>query len=530
MEPERWPQRPPRGEGKVQTSRIAAVVGLLTCVAPLARAGDLIDTRLSFVFADDNVLAKAGETNPNSPNARFGAGNQNTQFYDNFNTRFSGFETLSHVVLYKKAQAFFEGLTTEASLNVLLLERSSGGIDLRDDSSYINLNYRPRGWGEREGLTLTGFPVSADRFRLGYAYRLTWGGSSVFTNRAAANGVPGVKLQLTRDRWYAFAGAKTALVLNDLILEQETLYGALGGVGVDVLDILRLEANGGYFQKGLVPGLASQGIEAHVNSAGVSAQAVLHVGVPVGTSVDLRLYRNDPEMVQKFFSPETYPGGFSYSVSLEGDLLYQTLEDPDRFAATTPQQARAAALQVRTKWNYLRAHLLGLYRTLSYIQFDTPGFPPFKDLPTGHHREARGVRRRRRRLPLPAAAPHPGLHRRHPAAGLVQQPADAARRRERAAQPRHRRPHRGGARREPAQHPPRRVRRAADLLGEGDRPLGSLGVRRDGRRGLLHARPEPDDVPRRRHRRGRGDVRQAGRDRLQRDHAGALLGEPRAAV
>ena len=48
------------------------------------------DTRLSFVFADDNIFADAGETTPNSPTARFGAGNQNTQFYDNFNTRFSG--------------------------------------------------------------------------------------------------------------------------------------------------------------------------------------------------------------------------------------------------------------------------------------------------------------------------------------------------------------------------------------------------------------------------------------------------------
>ena len=74
-----------------------------------AWAGDFVDTRLSFVFADDNVLAGAGETTPNSPNARFGAGNQNTQFYDNFNTRFSGFETLSNIVLYKRIARVLRG-------------------------------------------------------------------------------------------------------------------------------------------------------------------------------------------------------------------------------------------------------------------------------------------------------------------------------------------------------------------------------------------------------------------------------------
>jgi hypothetical protein len=209
----------------LKTLSTLALTGLLVLSAP-AWAGDFVDTRLSFVFADDNVLAGAGETTPNSPNARFGAGNQNTQFYDNFNTKFSGFETLSNIVLYKRMPAFFEGLTTEAALAILVLEQPSGGVTLQDNSSYIRLNYAPPGWGEKENISLTGFPVSADRFRLGYAYRISWGGSGIFTNRATADGVPGVKLQITRDRWYAFVGGKTALVLNDLILEKETPWRA----------------------------------------------------------------------------------------------------------------------------------------------------------------------------------------------------------------------------------------------------------------------------------------------------------------
>lgn len=364
--------------------KLSPAVGLLAaCLAFNAWAGDFMDTRLSFVFADDNVLAKAGETTPSSPSAHFGAGNQNTQFYDNFNSRYTGFETLSHLVLYKKGETFFTGLTAEAALVVLALEQPSGQIGLQDDSSYIRLTYRPATWGINEGIALTAFPVSGDRFRLGYAYRVTWGGSSIFTSRAANSGVPAVKLQLTRDRWYAFVGMKTGLLLNDLILEQETQYGFLAGAGVDVLPTLRVEANGGWFQKGIIPGLANQGISAPVTAAGASAEAVYHVGVPVGQSVDLKLYKNDPELYNNLFAPEAYPGGLSYSVSVEGDYLRQTLEDPDVFGRTVAQNATAIALQARMKYNNLRAHVLGMYRSLSYIQFNVPGLPPYKDFPNG---------------------------------------------------------------------------------------------------------------------------------------------------
>jgi hypothetical protein len=110
---------------------------------------------------------------------------------------------------------------------------------------------------------------------------------------------------------------------------------------------------------------------------------VYHVGVPVGTSVDFRLYRNDPEVYQRFFTPVQYPGGLSYSVSVEGSYLTQTLADPDEFGTTVPQPARAGALQASAKYNYLRMHMLGLVRDISFIQFDVPGLTPYTDFPDG---------------------------------------------------------------------------------------------------------------------------------------------------
>jgi hypothetical protein len=41
------------------------------------------------------------------------------------------------------------------------------------------------------------------------------------------------------------------------------------------------------------------------------------------------------------------------------------------------------ALQGRAKLDYWRFHVLGLYRSLSFIQFEVPGLPPFTDFPRG---------------------------------------------------------------------------------------------------------------------------------------------------
>jgi hypothetical protein len=370
---------------------IAVITTLAGLLGTTALAGDFIDTRVTFAIANSNVLVKPGETIPSEPGTGIGASQQNTQFYDNFNTRSTGFETLSDISLYKRSPTFFDGFEAEAALNILVTDLPSGAITLFDNSSFVKLNYRPPGWSQREEVTLTGFPVSSDRFRLGYAWRMSWGGDSAFTfnqgpgtsstGRPAA--VPGLKLQVTRERWYAFVGAKTGLLLNNLSNVQERQYGALAGAGVDLIqDRLRLEANGGYFMRGIAPSLANQGIRAPVNATGGSAQLSLFSDT-ILPSIDLRLYKNDPEITQRFFTPEKYPGGFSYQVALEGSLLGQTLVNPDRFAATRIQKATAFSLQARFKLDTWRFYALGMYRSLSFIQFDVPGLPPYVDFSDG---------------------------------------------------------------------------------------------------------------------------------------------------
>lgn len=374
--------------------RFGTTAGLVAVLATKAVAGDFIDTRVTFAVANSNVFVKPGETSPSEPGTGIGAGRQNTQFYDNFNTRASGFETLSNISLYKKSPSFFDGFEAEAAFNVLVSDLASGAIQLFDNSSFVKVNYRPPSWGPKEEFALTGFPVSSDRFRLGYAWKVSWGGDSAFTYNQGSgasstssglrpSAAPGAKLQVTRDRWYAFVGAKTGLLLNNLSNVQERQYSALGGFGVALVpDRVRFEMNGGYFQRGIAPSLAQQGIRAPINLLGGSAQ-LSFFSDEILPSIDLRLYKNDPQIANRFFVPEKYPGGLSYQLSAEGTYLGQTLVDPDRFAATKVQNAWAVALQARFKYDAWRIYALGQARSLSFIQLDVPGFPPYTDFATG---------------------------------------------------------------------------------------------------------------------------------------------------
>lgn len=370
------------------SSKSAALVAI---VAGGAWAGDFIDTRVVFAVANSNVFVKPGETTPSEPGTGIGASRQNTQFYDNFNTRFSGFETLSNISLYKKSPSFFEGFDAEAALNINVLANPRGDFTLFDNASFVKLNYKPAGWGAKEDISFTGFPVSADRFRLGYAWKVSWAGDAAFTYNQGGGlstsgrpvAVPGAKLQVTRDRWYAFVGGKTGLLLNGLLNVQERQYGVLFGGGIDLIpNQLRLEANGGYFTRGIIPSLASLGVRAPVNALGGSTQ-LSFFSDNILPSLDLRLYKNDPDITAKFFTPERYPGGFSYQLSLEGSVLGQTLANPEKFASTRTQYAGALALQARFKLDFWRFYAVGLMRMLSFIQFDVPGVIPFTDFSDG---------------------------------------------------------------------------------------------------------------------------------------------------
>ena len=73
--------------------------------------GDFMDTRVTFVFSDNNVLAGPKDSSPG-----VGADAPDNEFYENLQTEKTGYETETELVLYKRMPSYFHRLDAEAAL------------------------------------------------------------------------------------------------------------------------------------------------------------------------------------------------------------------------------------------------------------------------------------------------------------------------------------------------------------------------------------------------------------------------------
>ncbi|RKG58957.1 hypothetical protein D7X30_15415 [Corallococcus sp. AB011P] len=284
--------------------------------------------------------------------------------------------TSFHAALEGHTPELASGLRAEAALSFFLTLGNSQGMGFSDNGSTFRLRYRPSGWEAGEGLSAVVHPMSTSRLYMGFTYPVTWE-RQAFPRRSAAESA--LELRLSRQRWDAFVALKSAPVFDDLELEASRRYALLAGGFLDVTPEVRLAAKGTVLDRGQIPGVANLGIEMHVPVRGASLGAVWHRGAPIGNNVDLALYQGDPTFFERFFQPETYPGGFAASVSLEGSIVSQGLHDRE----TDPPQRRtqpsgAGALEARVKQGFWRAHVLAYVRSLGFIQVDVPGFPPYQ--------------------------------------------------------------------------------------------------------------------------------------------------------
>ncbi|MBL8718752.1 MAG: hypothetical protein JNL79_22410 [Myxococcales bacterium] len=386
-----------------------------------AGTGGFVDTRLSWTFGDDDILRRTGQALPASPLPSIGDRPQYRLFFDNLNSRFAGRENLTHLVLYKKLPAFIPNLETEAAvvlrfdLTSLAANQNSGGTlsaqSLYDSGSYLRLFYKTgeSADGKRKfGASLTFFPLDTDRFRLGYLYDVSWGGTNRSRNESIfpgiSSGSPGLKFQYDAESFYLFAGFKTAQIVqaqtilkpgstNDVetVRVGETNYGFLGGLGADPASLIHLDAGFGYFQQGrfefpdMRPVAGSDTQAARVFTYGGSARVVLHYGMAAPQSIDFQLYRNDPSAPMMLFKPEVYKADeFAFSLAFEGSQLMQNLHDPNpqKVGATKVQPARSAALSGVIKAGYARIGVAAIYRDLPFVLRNVPGFVPFEALDT----------------------------------------------------------------------------------------------------------------------------------------------------
>lgn len=387
-----------------QTSQlfvVTALVPALFLAAGPARAGDFMDTRITWTFGDDDVLHDAGEVVPDSPRPGIGDRKGYELFMDNLNLKTKGRENLTHVALYKKMPGFIDGMTTEAGMVIkldlgTLSENTSPSLKdvLMDDGSYLRVAWT---WDKKRpqdnNVAVVLFPFDTERFRLGYLWDISWGGGNIFTTNKSGP-APGMKVQANvlfspKVKGYAFAGLKTAKVSQVVrfgsgegqeITVNETNYGGLFGAGVDLFDTVAIELGTGYFQQGTFPFEGLKGVS--VYSAGFSGRLTWHHGLPIQTSIDYMLYRNDPNVnVVEWWREKYQPGRFSASVSVEGTYLTQRLANPDNYASTRPQPAWAGALQAKFKYGYLRTQLVALFRNIEFILQNVPSMTPFVAMP-----------------------------------------------------------------------------------------------------------------------------------------------------
>ena len=368
------------------------------------RVGDFMDTRLTWTFGDDDILHQTGQAFPLSPNASIGDRKQYRLFFDNLNSRFGGRENLTHLALSKKLPGYVDGLDTEASLvlrfDVGALSQNTGNLNqaVYDAGSFIRLFYHTAGGKDGQtGLGLTLWPLDTDRFRLGYLYDISWGGTAASINQSIfprlSGSSPGAKLQYQTDSWSVYAGFKTAQIVEieqtlapgtsevEQIRIGQANYGFLTGASADFSENVHVDVGGGYFQQGRfdLPDVVGQ----RVFTFGGSARLLVHhKDMPVPQSIDFQLYRNDPNKPMVIFKPEVYtPEKTTWATTLELSNLEQNLKDFEVAGATKLQAARAVALQANVKSGYMRASLTGIYRDLPFVLRNQPSFIPFETLP-----------------------------------------------------------------------------------------------------------------------------------------------------
>lgn len=363
-------------------------------------SGNAMATRVTFAIADDNLLAGAQDR---SPAAGFKLA-ADRLFYDAIEQRKRGFETETHLVVYKRVPTYFKRMDAEAAFVVNLQHYTNDKTyrtetQIRDNGSYVKLNwYTKRGDYTGDNVSLTMFPFDSQRFLLGYTYNITWGGERTFPNNAPGGDaarsnsmVPGMRLRYdfnvgTGKDGYVFAGAKTARLLNEEINEPQTYYAGLGGFGVSFTNWLTLEGNGGYFQRGSFPPQGTQyaGIGGKtVQLFGGSTRLTGHWGAPIGTSIDFQLFRNSPDATYLLTQTQTYDNRIAGSAAFEFTGVGQTLLDWEKPDTTVIRPAMAGAFNGRLRIKKTRLFATALYRNLDYVVLDIPGVAPYKAFPAG---------------------------------------------------------------------------------------------------------------------------------------------------
>lgn len=361
----------------------------LALLARPALAGDFMDVWVTSAFEDTNVAA--GPTDDDeAPNFVLRG---NSTFFENYESRYTSDISQSHLVLYRKDEGFNPHVFTEAAMVLRFApyidsDSSKPGVNIADDGSYVRVGYK---FGEREdhNLSLTGYAVDADRFRLGYSYDLTWGGRSAFVFDPSA--APGARLQYQNGSFYAFAGLKTAIgqfnTDDSEYTPSQAYYGSLYGLGGELGDHLRLEGGFGTMQQGQLDSVtdaSSPLYHAMINAIGGCGQISIRSTDKIDyiVSNELKLYRNSPDFVKDTYISHRQVDGAGVLVQTEANVLAHNLLDPADTGSSKVEKAVAGDLQALVVAGSTELGVDLVYKDLAFIVFNVPGITSQVGIPT----------------------------------------------------------------------------------------------------------------------------------------------------
>ncbi|MFZ5476929.1 MAG: hypothetical protein ACOZNI_09165 [Myxococcota bacterium] len=353
---------------------------MILSLATLATAGEFMDVWVTTAFEDGNVLAGPSGDSP-SPNF---VERGNSTFFENYERRYTDDITQSWLALYRKDEGFHPRIFTEAAFVLrfnpwLDPDDSDPGIDIADDGSYVRVGYK-LGEDEDHAISLTGYAVDANRFRLGYSYDLTWGGRNIYVGDPSA--APGARLQYQNGETYAFAGLKTAVFDYDDPESDETgleeaYYGGLVGAGAQLGERVRVEAGAGSFQQGqlVAPNVNSAINLDPINAIGGCAQIAFRTNPELDwiTSGELRLVRNEPDQVKETYISHRELDGVGVLVQAEWNVLAHNLIDFEEVDSTVVEKAMAGDVQALLVAGTTEVAVDFVYKDLNYIVFNVPG-------------------------------------------------------------------------------------------------------------------------------------------------------------
>ena len=341
---------------------------------------DFVKTTLTFYVGDDNLLAGNEDGSPN-----LGMANEYPElFFEGLNSEKQAVVSETHMVLYGQMPGYLPFVDTEGAF-VAEFELSRDPDDnqligrFKDDGSYIGVTFYFNRDKTGPSVNLTAWPYSADRFRLGYTYDLTWGGNTIWARNRGP--VPGAKVTLDLERFYFFIGAKALVRLRADNNETENYWGVLAGLGPNFEFGPNLkfnyDAGGGYFTRGTFQQDPFRSVP--LQAFGISQRAQLTLRTRMGLSPDLKplTNRSDEFWVNSAIAPN-YEGVWGFGVGAEFTTLWQTLIDADAPSERVFDNAITFGGfgQVRFAKS-MRVGVDVVYRDVSFLVFNVPGLSPY---------------------------------------------------------------------------------------------------------------------------------------------------------